>query len=236
MRSSSLRLRSATRSLNSAIRPTLQSIQTPLSSLYLPSSTLPLGLIPSRRLLSGSSLTRASISATIPRLQPRQSDKGGPRTPLEGEEAESASEEVEKSEAESNEIVKEDGVAAEGKSCSIAASSDKSSSSSPPRSASASASSSAPSSTDGNNTTAPPASSDGSDGPNSTSVSKRSVPEIYPQVLALPITRRPLFPGFYKAVVIRNPAVVAAIKEMMKRGQPYIGAFLLKDENADSDM
>lgn len=30
--------------------------------------------------------------------------------------------------------------------------------------------------------------------------------------------------------------MVSAIKEMMKRGQPYIGAFLLKDENADSDI
>lgn len=69
-----------------------------------------------------------------------------------------------------------------------------------------------------------------------TSISKRSVPDVYPQVLALPITRRPLFPGFYKAVVIRNPDVVAAIKDSIKRGQPYIGAFLLKDENSDSDM
>jgi len=68
------------------------------------------------------------------------------------------------------------------------------------------------------------------------SIAKQSVPEIYPQVIALPIARRPLFPGFYKAVVVRNPAVVAAIKEMMKRGQPYLGAFLLKDENTDSDV
>ncbi|THH31516.1 hypothetical protein EUX98_g2674 [Antrodiella citrinella] len=72
--------------------------------------------------------------------------------------------------------------------------------------------------------------------PQQTSISKQSVPEIYPEVLALPIARRPLFPGFYKAVVIRNPAVVAAIKEMMRRGQPYLGAFLLKDEHADSDV
>ncbi|KAH8101026.1 ATP-dependent protease La [Cristinia sonorae] len=102
---------------------------------------------------------------------------------------------------------------------------------------------------------APPSSSsssgDGSDGSSSdpppspppdppvqpqTSISKQSVPEIYPEVLALPIARRPLFPGFYKAVVVRNPAVVAAIKEMMRRGQPYLGAFLLKDEHADSDV
>ncbi|KAF8271154.1 hypothetical protein EI94DRAFT_1770519 [Lactarius quietus] len=59
----------------------------------------------------------------------------------------------------------------------------------------------------------------------STSISRQSVPENYPQVLALPIARRPLFPGFYKAVVIRNPQVVAAVKEMMKR-----------DEQADSDV
>ncbi|KAI0279541.1 ATP-dependent protease La domain-containing protein, partial [Russula brevipes] len=68
------------------------------------------------------------------------------------------------------------------------------------------------------------------------SISRQSVPENYPQVLALPIARRPLFPGFYKAVVIRNPQVVATVKEMMKRGQPYLGAFLLKDEQADSDV
>ncbi|KAG8940834.1 ATP-dependent Lon protease pim1, partial [Tulasnella sp. 408] len=80
----------------------------------------------------------------------------------------------------------------------------------------------------------PPSSASGS--PPSSAISKQSVPEIYPQVLALPITRRPLFPGFYKAVVIRHPGVVAAIKEMMKRGQPYLGAFLLKDEDADSDV
>jgi ATP-dependent Lon protease len=63
-----------------------------------------------------------------------------------------------------------------------------------------------------------------------------SIAKIYPQVLALPIARRPLFPGFYKAVVVRNPGVVAAIKEIMKRGQPYPGAFLLKDEKTDSDV
>lgn len=35
--------------------------------------------------------------------------------------------------------------------------------------------------------------------------------------------------------MVRNPAVVAAIKEMMRRGQPYLGAFLLRDEDADAD-
>ncbi|KAF8550574.1 ATP-dependent protease La [Imleria badia] len=101
----------------------------------------------------------------------------------------------------------------------------------------------------GSSTGSPPSSSSGDNSdpadsqppppqrtPTPSSIAKQSVPEIYPQVLALPIARRPLFPGFYKAVVVRNPAVVAAIKEMMKRGQPYLGAFLLKDENTDSDV
>lgn len=109
----------------------------------------------------------------------------------------------------------------------------------PPASSSAPPASSSSSSSSGDNP-------DGSDPPSSpppespappqTSISKQSVPEVYPQVLALPIARRPLFPGFYKAVVVRDPAVVAAIKEMMRRGQPYLGAFLLKDEQTDSDV
>ncbi|PWN41348.1 ATP-dependent protease La [Ceraceosorus guamensis] len=68
------------------------------------------------------------------------------------------------------------------------------------------------------------------------SLSRQTVPTVYPQVLALPITRRPLFPGFYKAVVIKDPNVCAAIREAQHRGQPYVGAFLLKDENDDADV
>lgn len=53
--------------------------------------------------------------------------------------------------------------------------------------------------------------------------------------MAIPIGKRPLFPGFYKAITIKNKDVAAAIHEMLKRGQPYIGAFLLKDDEADRD-
>ena len=64
----------------------------------------------------------------------------------------------------------------------------------------------------------------------------QSVPEIYSQVLALSIARRPLFPGFYKAVVVRNPDVVAAGQPYLGHGLMALGAFLLKDENTDSDV
>jgi ATP-dependent Lon protease len=65
---------------------------------------------------------------------------------------------------------------------------------------------------------------------------KPVVPEVYPQVMAIPIAKRPLFPGFYKAITIKDPQVSAAILEMIKRGQPYVGAFLFKDEDADEDV
>ena len=65
---------------------------------------------------------------------------------------------------------------------------------------------------------------------------KQTVPEIYPQVMAIPIAKRPLFPGFYKAVTIRDPNVSAAIQEMIKRGQPYVGAFVFKDDSMDKDI
>jgi Lon-like ATP-dependent protease len=65
---------------------------------------------------------------------------------------------------------------------------------------------------------------------------KPEIPDVYPQVMAIPIAKRPLFPGFYKAITIKDPNVSAAIQEMIKRGQPYVGAFLFKDENADEDV
>lgn len=75
----------------------------------------------------------------------------------------------------------------------------------------------------------------GRKGSSEKALSKPTIPEVYPQVMAIPIAKRPLFPGFYKAITIRDPNVSAAIQEMMRRGQPYIGAFLFKDETADTD-
>ncbi|KYK59252.1 hypothetical protein DCS_00382 [Drechmeria coniospora] len=83
---------------------------------------------------------------------------------------------------------------------------------------------------------------DGGDGgkkgrkPAERALQKPVVPEVYPQVLAIPIARRPLFPGFYKAITIKDPDVATAITESIKRGQPYVGAFLFKDENEDQDV
>lgn len=55
-------------------------------------------------------------------------------------------------------------------------------------------------------------------------------PEDYLTVLALPLIHRPLFPGFYMPIFVKDPKLLAALQESRERQAPYAGAFLLKDE------
>ncbi|KAJ3264171.1 ATP-dependent Lon protease pim1 [Chytriomyces hyalinus] len=66
-------------------------------------------------------------------------------------------------------------------------------------------------------------------------VQKVSVPKEYPQTLAIPLTRRPLFPGFYKSLYIKDPQVIAAVQSLLDRRQPYVSIFLTKDEKYEPD-
>ncbi|EXC07110.1 Lon protease-1-like protein [Morus notabilis] len=66
--------------------------------------------------------------------------------------------------------------------------------------------------------------------PSSVIVSTNPRPEDYLTVLALPLPHRPLFPGFYMPIYVKDPKLLAALQENRKRQAPYAGAFLLKDE------
>ncbi|KAJ6795672.1 lon protease-like protein, mitochondrial-like [Iris pallida] len=61
-------------------------------------------------------------------------------------------------------------------------------------------------------------------------VSMNPRPEDYLTVLALPLPHRPLFPGFYMPIYIKDPKLLAALVENRKRSITFAGAFLLKDE------
>nr|XP_043624876.1 lon protease homolog 1, mitochondrial-like [Erigeron canadensis] len=64
-------------------------------------------------------------------------------------------------------------------------------------------------------------------------------PDDFFTVIALPLQHRPLFPGFYMPIHVKDPKVLAALVESRKRQAPYAGAFLVKDdpgaEAANSD-
>ncbi|GFP87922.1 lon protease homolog 1 mitochondrial [Phtheirospermum japonicum] len=55
-------------------------------------------------------------------------------------------------------------------------------------------------------------------------------PEDCLTVIALPLPHRPLFPGFYMPIYVKDPKLLAALVESRRRQAPYTGAFLLKDE------
>ncbi|CAD5187569.1 unnamed protein product [Musa acuminata subsp. malaccensis] len=61
-------------------------------------------------------------------------------------------------------------------------------------------------------------------------VSMNPRPEDYLSVIALPLPHRPLFPGFYMPIYVKDPKLLAALVENRKRSVAYAGAFLLKDE------
>ncbi|CAG7868038.1 unnamed protein product, partial [Brassica rapa] len=50
------------------------------------------------------------------------------------------------------------------------------------------------------------------------------------EVVALPLLRKPLIPGFYMPLYVKDPKVLAALQESKSGRAPYAGAFLLKDD------
>ncbi|KAD6795492.1 hypothetical protein E3N88_06388 [Mikania micrantha] len=56
-------------------------------------------------------------------------------------------------------------------------------------------------------------------------------PDDFLEVLALPLPHRPLFPGFYMPIYVKDPKLLAALVESRKRQAPYAGAFLVKDDS-----
>lgn len=62
------------------------------------------------------------------------------------------------------------------------------------------------------------------------------ISEVYPRVIGLPISQRPLIPGFYKALVITDINVIKAIKDALNHKNPYIGCFLFKDPEMTGDV
>ncbi|KAL0696768.1 hypothetical protein Bca4012_063948 [Brassica carinata] len=54
------------------------------------------------------------------------------------------------------------------------------------------------------------------------------------QVVALPILRKPLIPGFYMPLYVKDPKVLAALQESKKGQAPCAGAFLMKDDKDPS--
>ena len=51
----------------------------------------------------------------------------------------------------------------------------------------------------------------------STSIVRTSVPSSFPSLLSIPISARPVFPGFYKTITIKDKNVMNAMSKLLKK-------------------
>lgn len=63
-----------------------------------------------------------------------------------------------------------------------------------------------------------------------------TVPEIYPNVPVIAISRNPVFPRFIKIVEITNPSLINLLRRRLKLNQPYAGVFMKKDESNEKEV
>lgn len=67
-------------------------------------------------------------------------------------------------------------------------------------------------------------------------VAALTVPESWPQVPVIAVSRNPVFPRFIKMVEISNPSLVDLIRRKVRLNQPYAGVFLKKDESNEAEV
>ncbi|XP_077332404.1 lon protease homolog, mitochondrial [Lithobates pipiens] len=62
------------------------------------------------------------------------------------------------------------------------------------------------------------------------------VPEVFPNVPVIAVSRNPVFPRFVKIIEVKNPNLMALLRRKVRLAQPYAGVFLKRDDNNESDL
>lgn len=62
------------------------------------------------------------------------------------------------------------------------------------------------------------------------------VPEVWPHVPVIAISRNPVFPRFIKLIELSNPILIDLIRRKVKLNQPYVGIFLKKTEENEAEI
>ncbi|XP_063776157.1 lon protease homolog, mitochondrial [Pseudophryne corroboree] len=69
-----------------------------------------------------------------------------------------------------------------------------------------------------------------------TALTPLTVPEVFPNVPVIPVSRNPVFPRFVKIIEVKNPNLIALLRRKVRLAQPYAGVFLKRDDNNESDL
>ncbi|XP_055351154.1 lon protease homolog, mitochondrial-like [Paramacrobiotus metropolitanus] len=69
--------------------------------------------------------------------------------------------------------------------------------------------------------------------PGAAALTALTVPENFPVVPMIPITRYPVFPKFIKIVEVSNPALMEILRRKVRLNVPYAGCFVRKEDTSD---
>ncbi|KAI5101115.1 lon protease-like, mitochondrial [Silurus meridionalis] len=69
-----------------------------------------------------------------------------------------------------------------------------------------------------------------------TALTPMMVPEVFPNVPLIAVTRNPVFPRFIKIIEVKNKQLMDLLRRKVRLAQPYAGVFLKKDDNDETDV
>ncbi|KAM5310638.1 lon protease homolog, mitochondrial isoform 1-T1 [Glossophaga mutica] len=79
-------------------------------------------------------------------------------------------------------------------------------------------------------------SSGGGEGPIITALTPMTIPDVFPHLPLIAVTRNPVFPRFIKIIEVKNKKLVELLRRKVRLAQPYAGVFLKRDDTNESDV
>uniref|UniRef100_A0A8C5XMX0 Lon protease homolog, mitochondrial n=1 Tax=Microcebus murinus TaxID=30608 RepID=A0A8C5XMX0_MICMU len=76
----------------------------------------------------------------------------------------------------------------------------------------------------------------GGEGPVMTALTPMTIPDVFPHLPLIAITRNPVFPRFIKIIEVKNKKLAELLRRKVRLAQPYVGVFLKRDDNNESDI
>uniref|UniRef100_A0A3Q4M5I6 Lon protease homolog, mitochondrial n=1 Tax=Neolamprologus brichardi TaxID=32507 RepID=A0A3Q4M5I6_NEOBR len=69
-----------------------------------------------------------------------------------------------------------------------------------------------------------------------TALTPMMVPEVFPNVPLVAVSRNPVFPRFIKIIEVKNKALMELLRRKVRLAQPYAGVFMKRDDANESDV
>ncbi|XP_004441321.1 PREDICTED: lon protease homolog, mitochondrial [Ceratotherium simum simum] len=76
----------------------------------------------------------------------------------------------------------------------------------------------------------------GGEGPVITALTPMTIPDVFPHLPLIAVSRNPVFPRFIKIIEVKNKKLVELLRRKVRLAQPYAGVFLKKDDSNESDV